>query len=63
MNSKKNTNLISTDNICIFGHLNFIMKYKLSHFAYNLPEKLIAKRPAVDRDSLNLWLLIEKREK
>ena len=33
------------------------MKYKLSHFAYNLPENLIAKKPAVDRDKSKLMVI------
>ena len=37
--------------------LHFSMKYKLSHFAYDLPEKLIAKKPAVDRDQSKLLVV------
>ena len=33
------------------------MKYKLSHFAYNLPENLIAKKPAIDRDKSKLMVI------
>ena len=33
------------------------MKYKLSHFAYDLPEKLIAKKPAIDRDKSKLMVI------
>ena len=33
------------------------MKYKLSHFAYDLPEKLIAKKPAIDRDKSRLMVI------
>ena len=39
------------------------MKYKLSHFAYNLPDKLIAKRPAIDRDQSKLMVINRKTRK
>ena len=39
------------------------MKYKLSHFAYNLPEKLIAKRPSTDRDQSKLMVINRKTRK
>ena len=33
------------------------MKYKLSHFSYDLPEKLIAKKPPIDRDKSKLMVI------
>jgi len=33
------------------------MKYKLSHFAYDLPEKLIAKKPPIDRDQSKMMVI------
>ena len=33
------------------------MKYKLSHFGYTLPEKLIAKKPAIERDQSKLMVI------
>ena len=33
------------------------MKYKLSHFGYTLPEKLISKKPAIERDQSKLMVI------
>ena len=33
------------------------MKYKLSHFGYTLPEKLIAKKPPIERDQSKLMVI------
>ena len=39
------------------------MKYKLSHFDYNLPENRIAKKPAKHRDEAKLLVLERETEK
>lgn len=39
------------------------MKYKLSHFQYNLPESRIAKKPAKHRDDAKLLVIDRKTEK